>query len=76
MSIEFMCAPYIPCLLLSVCYRKEPLDKRPSSGYAGFKEIPQNSVTAPFDDLMTYKRHLDIKDELDEIPYIDMVSTY
>ncbi|XP_078337399.1 uncharacterized protein LOC111137825 isoform X4 [Crassostrea virginica] len=49
---------------------KEPLDKRPSSGYAGFKGTPQNSVTAPFDDLAIYKRHLDVKD--DDIVYIDM----
>lgn len=62
-------APPIPPVLRR---EKEPLNKRPSSGYAGFKEVPQNSVTAPFDDLMTYKRHLDLKDELDDIPYIDM----
>ena len=56
------------------CFSKEPLDKRPSSGYAGFKGTPQNSVTAPFDDLAIYKRHLDVKD--DDIVYIDMVSDH
>ena len=65
-----------PCYKLSddFCFSKEPLDKRPSSGYAGFKGTPQNSVTAPFDDLAIYKRHLDVKD--DDIVYIDMVSDH
>ena len=64
------------CYLLSddFCFSKEPLDKRPSSGYAGFKGTLQNSVTAPFDDLAIYKRHLDVKD--DDIVTIDMVSDH
>ncbi|XP_055996098.1 serine-rich adhesin for platelets-like isoform X4 [Ostrea edulis] len=65
-------APPIPPPPVMRNREKEPLDKRPSSGYAGFKETPQNSVTAPFDDLIIYKRHLDIKEIEDDIVYIDM----
>ncbi|XP_062571518.1 uncharacterized protein LOC134233571 isoform X1 [Saccostrea cucullata] len=65
-------APPIPPPPVMRNRQKEPLEKRPSSGYAGFKETPQNSVTAPFDDLLIYKRHLDIKEIEDDIVYIDM----
>ncbi|KAK3096874.1 hypothetical protein FSP39_004312 [Pinctada imbricata] len=55
---------------------KEPLDKRPSSGYVKYKDVcrqPEgNAVTAPFNHLMMYKSQLQLDKEDEEELYIDL----
>ena len=56
--------------------RKEPLDKRPSSGYVKFKDtarVDENLVTAPFNHLMMYKSQLQLDKDQEEELYIDLV---
>lgn len=58
-----------------ICYRKQPLDKRPSSGYLRFGDISGESSTdiqAPFSHLYKFKNQLKDDDEGNQL-YIELV---
>jgi hypothetical protein len=58
-----------------IIFRKQPLDKRPSSGYMQFGDVPVESksdIPAPFSHLYKFKKQLQDDDE-DNSLYIELV---